>query len=75
MARTIKLRSVLLGGHVHTDVFMGPTGGTLGNLGCLINEPPDYRIMRDALVAGAGPEAVRVVIEEPTSLERTVTPR
>lgn len=71
MSRTVLLRSVLLGGHVRTDVYMGPTGGTPAGLGGLVNDIEGYRWLRDVIVRGV-PEGEVCIVAEGTSLEEAL---
>lgn len=56
MTRVFKLRSKLLGGHIHTTVFIGDKGRTLENSGEIIHrvdEVGDWQVLGAMLGLGA----------------------
>jgi hypothetical protein len=53
MTTTIKFRYEQRGGHVHVDVFMGPTGGTLALSGRLVMDPEQLKLLASVLEYGA----------------------
>jgi uncharacterized membrane protein len=63
---TIKLRCQQRGGHMHVDLFMGPSGGTLALSGRLVMDPEQLKLLARVLAYGAvGTEGVDLVWEEP----------